>query len=279
MGWVATRSAAVGRIWPRLVRTQILVASVTLAVVAAWRLNTISDMLWPVLMIVPFVILLGIAILTVRGERRLGRATLRAWSASPNSGFFVIPVASALIGPPGVFLGVLIDRFGAPIWALYIWMLRRDAPRKQRTSSSWIDQAPLIALGVGLVLRFVIPAPEWTLVLSDLAAPFMALTGSALFVGSVLHSSQRISPRSGIRPWIVMASLRAAMFLPMVWLAPNPAVGVVAMLCAFSIPTFGPPQMSTVYGYSEPVVAAAARLGWITGAIGLVGAIALTRAG
>ena len=39
----------------------------------------------------------------------------------------------------------------------------------------------------------------------------------------------------------------------------------------------GPPQFSTVYGYAEPVVAAATRYGWWIGALGVAAGYAVTR--
>jgi hypothetical protein len=277
LGFAATRSERLARVWPRLVRAQILGASVVLATVAAWRLAGIDDVLWPLLMVAVYAVMLVVALLTTSGERRAGRATLRTWSAMSNTGFFVIPFAAAFGGPSAVLIAVLIDRFGAPLWAVYIHLLRRDAPRQQKAFTRWIDQAPLIALGVGLLLRAITPAPEWTAGLSLVAAPVMAATGAALFVGSVLHASQRISPRSGVRAWVSLTLLRIALFVPIYLLAPSPAVALVAVLAALSIPAFGPSQMSLVYGYAEPVVAASVRYGWFIGAAGLIAAYAVSR--
>ena len=272
LGLAANRSDRLARIWPKLVRAQTLIASVILATVAAWRLAGLDDVLWPVLMVAVFAVMLVVALATTKGEGRAGRATLRTWATTSNTGFFVIPFAAAFGGSAAVLIAVLIDRFGAPLWAIYIALLRRNAPKPQRMSTSWIDQAPLIALGVGLLLRALTPAPEWTSGLSLIAAPFMAATGAALFVGSVLHSSQRISPKSGIRAWAAFTILRIALFAPIYFFAPTPAVALVAVLAGLSIPAFGPSQMSLVYGYSEPVVAASVRYSWFIGAIGLVAA-------
>ena len=71
--------------------------------------------------------------------------------------------------------------------------------------------------------------------------------------------------------------LRTALLVPIVVFAPNSAVRLVAVLVGLSIPAFGPSQFSTVYGYSEPVVAAATRYGWWIGAAGVVAGFALTR--
>ena len=277
IGYSASRIDALGRVWPTLVRAQLLTASVALALTAAWRLNGFNDVLWPVLLILPMMVLLVIALVFTKGQGRLGRGTLRAWTAGANCGFFAIPVAAALVGASGVVVAVLIDRLGAPLWALYIWLLRKDAPRPQTISTSWIDQSPLIALFVGLALRTQTPAPEWTATVSGLAAPVMALTGAALFVGSVLHSTQRINPKPGVKVWLALSVLRVGFYLPLIWLAPTTPIRVVAVLCALTIPTFGPPQMSTVYGYADPVVAAGSRYGWAVGALGLAVAVGLSR--
>ena len=275
-GYTASRSERLARVWPRLVRAQILIASVVLAVVSVWRLSDLNDVVWPVLMVCVFAVILAVSLATTSGERRAGRATLRTWATTSNTGFFVLPFAAAFGGPAALLIAVLIDRLGSPLWAVYVALLRRDAPKRQRTSTSWIDQSPVIALGVGLVLRLIIPAPDWTAALSLVAAPFMAATGAALFVGSVLHSSQRMSPRSGLRPWAMLTLLRVALFAPIVWFAPTPAIALVAVLCAFTIPAFGPSQMSLVYGYADPVVAASVRYGWFVGAAGLVAAYVMT---
>ena len=276
LGFAAYRNESLARIWPRLVRVQILTASVVLATVAAWRLVGINDVLWPVLMLSVFAVMLAIALASTRGERRAGLATLRTWASSSNTGFFVIPFAAVFGGSGAVLIAVLIDRFGAPLWAVYTALLRRDAPKKQRPATRWIDQAPLMALGVGLLLRAITPAPEWTAGLSLVAAPVMAATGATLFVGSVMHSSQRISARPGVAVWIGLSLLRVALFVPIVIFAPSVEVAVVAVLCAFSIPTFGPSQMSLVYGYADPVVAASVRYGWFVGTTGLVAAFLIT---
>jgi hypothetical protein len=140
-----------------------------------------------------------------------------------------------------------------------------------------VDQSPLLALVLGLALHLVGPAPDWTATVSLAMAPVMAATGAAVFVGSVLHPTQRIPARPGLGPWLRLVALRVALLAPVVLLAPNDGVRLVAVLCALSIPAFGPAQFSTVYGYAEPVVAASARYGWWIGALGVVAAYAVTR--
>jgi hypothetical protein len=276
-GLLASRSEGLARVWPRVVRAQLLVASAALSVAAAWRLTDIEQALWPMAIAAVFVLILLVALAVGSAPRRAGRATLHAWSATANTAFFVIPAAAAFGGTGSVVVAVLADRLGTPLWAVYVWLLRRDAPRPQRSRTSWIDQAPAIALLVGLLLRSVAPAPEWTATVSLWAAPVLAATGAAVFVGSVLHPSQRIDPRPGLLPWASLVALRIVLLLPIALLAPTPDVAVVAVLCAFSIPAFGPPQFSTVYGYADPVVAAGSRYGWWLGAIGVAVGAVMTR--
>lgn len=276
MGLVAARTPRLATIWPRLVRAQLLVASAVLSIAAAWRLTGLQDVVWPLLIVAVFGVILATALATTHGPRRHGRGTLRAWSATANTGYFVIPFAAAYAGPAGIVVAVLVDRLGTPLWAVYVWLLRRDAPTPQRRRSSWIDQSPALALLVGLLLRALTPAPDWTATVSLWTAPVLAATGAAVFVGSVLHPTQRIPARPGLVPWLSLVALRVVLLAPIALLAPNHSVTVAAVLCALSIPAFGPAQFSTVYGYAEPVVAASARYGWWVGLAGLVAGYALT---
>ncbi len=276
LGLWASRRPSLAVVWPRVVRAQLLVAATVLSVSAAWRLTGVQDLGWPLVIVAVFAAILGLSLVITQGERRLGRGTLRAWSATSNTGFFVLPLTAALGGPAALLVAVLVDRLGSPLWAAYIHLLRRDAPTPQRLRTSWVDQSPLLALVLGLALHLVGPAPDWTATVSLAMAPVMAATGSAVFVGSVLHPTQRIPARPGLGPWLRLVVLRVALLAPVVLLAPDDGVRLVAVLCALSIPAFGPAQFSTVYGYAEPVVAASARYGWWIGALGVVAAYAVT---
>jgi len=277
LGLWASRRPSLAVVWPRIVRAQLLVASIVLSVAAAWRLTGIQDVAWPLAVVMVFGVILAVSLVLTRGERRLGRGTLRAWTATSNTGYFVVPLTAALGGPAGLLTAVLVDRLGSPLWAVYIHLLRRDAPTPQRMRTSWVDQSPLLALLVGLALHLVGPAPEWTATVSLAMAPVLAATGAAVFVGSALHPTQRIPARPGLGPWLRLVTLRVALLAPVVLLAPNDGVRLVAVLCALSVPAFGPAQFSTVYGYAEPVVAASARYGWWIGALGVAAAYAVTR--
>ncbi len=275
-GLIAPRRPWLASAWPRMVRLQVLAGSWLLSLSAAWRLQGVADLLWPGLIAAVLVVLLAIAwAVTPSGDGRSGRAALRAWAASPNTGFFVIPIAAILVGSAGVVIGTLADRLGAAVLAFSTWLLRRDAPIPQLPRTSWIDQSPMLTLLVGLGLNLVSDPPAWTETVTLWAAPVLAGSGAAVFIGSALHPSQRISTDGGRRILAILVAARIALLAPIVLLAPTPAVAVVAVLCALSIPAFMPAQLSTVYGYADPVVAAAARFGWGVGIVGVIAAVAL----
>lgn len=272
-GWGFSRNARIAPIWRVIIRAQIILVSVFVSLLAAWRLNGLADLLWPLVGGLAGLVLIaaGFAV-TPRGADQPGRAVLRSWSALPNGGFWVIPVATAVAGSGGAVFAVLIDRVYIVIAAFMTWVLRRYAPRKQRMRTSWVDQAPLIALALGLLLNYLSDAPDWTATALEWCAPLMAMTGMAVFVGSVLHPTQRIPWRPGIRPWLALITVRLALFLPLAFLAPTTAMRVGFLLFAFSIPAFFPPQLSILYGYVDPVVSAAVRWGWIFAPLGIVAA-------
>lgn len=277
IGWLALRVPVLHRNWPKVIRTQLLTSSILVTVVAIWRMTSFDDALWPLFMVLVFAVTLLVSWLITSGPHRSGLAVLHAWSSTANTQFFVFPIAGALVGPAGIAVAVVIDRLGTPLWATYRWMLRRTAPTKQRLRTSFIDQSPLLAVGVGLALHLVGPAPDWTGQLVLWFAPIMAATGAAMFVGSALHPSQRVDPRPGVRLWLRFIALRLVLFTPIIVFAPSEPIRLVAVLCALSIPAFGPAQMSTLYGYADSVVAAANRYGWFIGAAGVVAAVLLTR--
>ena len=277
-GWSFSRSERVAAVWRVVIRSQIVLVSVVVSLLAAWRLPSVADLLWPIVGGVLGLVLVAVALLvTPRGEDRLGRAVLRGWSASPNGGFWAIPVATAVAGAGATVFAVLIDRVLVVIFGVMTWLLRRDAPLKQQRRTSWIDQAPVIALVIGLVLNVLSDAPTWTASALEWSAPLMAMAGAAVFVGSVLHPSQRIPWRPGLGPWVLLVGVRVAMFVPLALIAPEMGMHVVFLLFAFSIPAFFPPQLSILYGYRDPVVAAAVRWGWIFAPVGIAAAILAAR--
>jgi hypothetical protein len=272
-GYTVARSGRFADAWRIFIRAQLVLTSALISVLAGWRLGGWSDLLWPVLVTGVCVLLVGIAyFLTPGSPDRSGRAVLRGWSAIPNPGFWLVPMGDALVGAPGVIFAIFIDRIARAVFAVFTWVLRRNAPIKQRMRTSWIDQAPFIALIVGLILNYFSDAPDWTATVLELAAPLMAAVGAAMFVGSVLHPSQQIPWRPGVRVWVTLSLIRIGLLLPLAFLAPTPAIAVVLVLGAFTIPAFYPAQLSVLYGYAEPVVAASARLSWLLAPIGLIAA-------
>ncbi len=274
-GWLATRKGAFAEIWPALVRVQMVAAPLLLTVVAVWRLRAFDDLLWPAIMVAMFLVIFAISQVTQREEPRSARATLQAMSAVPNTGFFLVPIAAAL-DPRALVPAVLVDRLTIPVWSWWIALLRRDAPIPQSRRTGVLDQAALIAAAIGLLLRFTGPAPDWTATMSQWVAPVLAMSGAATFIGSALHPSQRVDPRPGRWRWIALVLLRICLFAVVFIFVPA-EMRVLAVLCALSAPTFGPPQYATLYGYNDPVLAAGNRLGWFVGAVGVVTAALLTR--
>lgn len=278
LGLLSARNSALGRVWPVIVRAQMVVGAVALSIAAVWRIDNLDGILWPFLMSLAILVLMGIVWLTYRGPDRAAHAVLQAWAANSNTGFWVIPIGAALGGPSGALAAVLMDRIATPLYAWWVHILRRDAPRPQHRRTSWVDQSGAIALVIGLLLRLTGPAPEWTITMTALATPLLAASGAAVFVGSVLHPSQRIDAAPGVRRYLGLVAVRVVLYLPIVVFAPTTELRVVALLCALSIPAFVAPQISALYGYAEPVVAAANKLGWIFGALGLIVVWVLTRA-
>ena len=277
LGRVAAGRSGFGRVWPSIVRAQVLIAAILLSITSVWRINSIDSVLWPLLMVLSIGLMSVIAYLTWHSPNRAARTSLQTWAANANTAFFVIPVGTAFGGATGAAAAVLMDRMAVPLYSWWIHLLRRGAPTPQQTRTSFVDQAPLIAVGLGLLLHLTGPAPEWTATITLIAAPVLAASGAAIFVGSVLHPTQRIDPRPGVRRWLALVGVRMALFIPIAVFAPTTDLRVVAVLCALSIPAFAAPQMSTVYGYADPVVAAGSRYGWIIGGVGLVTAVLVTR--
>jgi hypothetical protein len=257
LGYAVARGGRLVPVWRVFIRANLLLTSIVLSVLAGWRVSGFADLLWPVLVTAVMFVLVGVAyLLTPSSPERPGRAVLRGWSAIPNPGFWLIPVATAIAGAPGAVIAVLIDRVALASFAIWVWVLRKHAPIKQQVRTSWIDQSPLIALVVGLLLGVISDAPEWTASVLQWLAPVVAAIGAAVFVGSVLHPSQRIEWRPGVRVWALLSLARIAMMVPLAFLAPTEPIAVALVLGAFSIPAFFPSSLSVLYGYTDSVVAA-----------------------
>lgn len=270
-GWASTRlGPRVLSVWPLVLRLQVVLSASVLGLFAAWRLSAPEDLLWPLLLEAAGVGTLLVALATRRSTSP-GQATLDAWAAGANGGFWVTPLAGMFGGPAAVALATLADRAGALRNAVSTHLLRRDAPLPQRPSTSWVDQSPLLALGVGLLLHLASPAPSWSGSVLSTAGPLLAFTGAALFIGSVLHPHHRPvgAAPSGWRRWLFLVATRSVFFLPLTFVFWGTPLAIVALLFAAGAPAFNPPQLAVLYGYRSAVVTTAARWGWLFAPVGL----------
>ncbi len=272
VGWGTSVSGPrVQRAWPVVLRTQILLTSATLSLAAAWRLTSARELLGPIALAAGLWVLLGATVAT-RRARSGGEAALESWAVSPNSGFWVVPAAAAFAGSAGTMIAVLAVVITSLWGAVCVHLMRRDAPVRQRRATSWIDQSPVLASGVGLLLHVWGPAPSWTADVLTLAGPLLAFSGAALFAGSVLHP-HNLSVRHGehaLRRWGWLTVVRVGYYLALAALATSSPLAVVAVLNALSAPSFQPVQLAVLYGYRSELVVAAVRWGWVLTPFGLV---------
>ena len=281
MGWGAAEGGRrVQQVWPVILRVQILATSATLSLVAAWRLTSIGQLVGPLALAAGLWIMFGAALLS-RGRRSAGEGALEGWAVSPNSGFWVVPAATAFAGPTGTMIAVLANAITSAWSAASVHLMRRDAPIRQRRATSWVDQSPVLASLVGLLLHLVAPAPAWTADVLTLAGPLLAFSGAALFTGSVIHPHNLSVPRSehARRRWAWLTMVRVAYYLVLALvagLAGSTALAVVAVLSGLSAPSFQPVQLAVLYGYRSEVVVSAVRWGWVLAPLGL-GLAALVR--
>ena len=133
---------------------------------------------------------------------------------SPNSGFWVVPAATAFAGSTGTMIAVLANVITTAWGAVAVHLMRRDAPFRQRRATSWVDQSPILASVVGLLLHVVGPAPAWTADVLILAGPLLAFSGAALFTGSVIHPHNLSVPRTehAVRRWAWLTAVRVAYY-------------------------------------------------------------------
>jgi len=278
IGWSASRGGArVQRLWPVILRTQILLTSVILSVVAAWRLTSPGQLVGPLLLAAGLWVMF-LAAVTTRGVRSTGEGALEAWAVGPNSGFWVVPAAAAFAGPAGTMIAVLANVANTLWGAVCVHLMRRDAPTLQRRSTTWVDQSPLLASAAGLLLHLVGSAPTSTKEVLTLAGPLLAFSGAALFAGSVVHPHNLGVPRSehALRRWTWLTMVRSSYYLLIVAFTASVPLAIVAALTALSAPSFQPIQLAVLYGYRSGVVNAAVRWGWVLAPFGL-GLAALIR--
>jgi hypothetical protein len=281
LGWGAAQGGpTVERVWPVVLRTQILVTSATLSLVAAWRLTSAGELVGPLALAGGMWVLLGASLVT-RGPRSKGEGALEACAVSPNSGFWTVPASAAFAGSAGTMIAVLANLITSLWGSVCVHLMRRDAPLRQRRATSWVDQSPVLASVVGLMLHAAGPAPGWTADALILAGPLLAFSGAALFTGSIIHPHNVSVPRPqhAIRRWAWLTVIRVGYFLTVTVAAAasgSTALAVVAVVSALSAPSFQPIQLAVLYRYKSEVVVAAVRWGWLLAPFGL-GAAALIR--
>jgi predicted permease len=274
LGWGAAHGGAhVRRVWPVVLRVQILVTSATLSFAAAWRLTSVRELIGPVALAAGLWLMLGAAQAT-RGRRSAGEGALEAWAVSPNSGFWVVPAATAFAGSAGAMIAVLANVITSAWGAACTHLMRRDAPIRQRAATTWVDQSPILASVLGLAIHLVASAPGWTADILTLAGPLLAFSGAALFTGSVIHPHNLSVPRSehAVRRWTWLTLLRVAYYVVVAvaaGIASSTPLAVVAVLSGLSAPSFQPIQLAVLYGYRSEVVVSAVRWGWLLAPLGL----------
>jgi hypothetical protein len=274
LGWGAAQGGArVQRIWPVVLRVQILATSATLSLVASWRLTSARQLVGPLALAAGLWVMMA-ATLATRGRRSAGEGALESWAVSPNSGFWVVPAATAFAGSTGTMIAVLANVITSAWSAVAVHLMRRDAPIRQRPATTWVDQSPILASLVGLALHLVASAPGWTADVLTLAGPLLAFSGAALFTGSVIHPHNLAVPRSqhALRRWSRLTVVRVTYYLVVAIVAgliSSKAVAIVAVLSGLSAPSFQPIQLAVLYGYRSEVVVAAVRWGWLLAPLGL----------
>jgi hypothetical protein len=260
-----------------ILRIQILLTSAILSLAAAWRLSSVGQIVAPLVLAGGLWFMFGVTVWT-RGNRSAGEGSLEAWAVSPNAGFWVVPTATAFAGPAGAMISVLANVANSAVGAVWIHLMRRDAPIPQRSATSWVDQSPLIASAAGLLLHLVGSAPASTKEILTFAGPLLAFSGAALFAGSAIHPHNLAVVRTphALRRWAWLTAVRVSYFLLIVVITTSTPLAIVAALSALSAPSFNPVQLSVLYGYRSAVINAAVRWGWVLAPFGL-GLAALLR--
>ncbi len=235
LGWGAAHSGThVRRVWPVVLRVQILVTSATLSFAAAWRLTSVRQLVGPLALAAGLWLMMGAAQAT-RRRRSAGEGALEAWAVSPNSGFWVVPAAAAFAGSTGTMIAVLANVITSAWGAVCTHLMRRDAPIRQRRATTWVDQSPILASVLGVLLHVVGSAPGWTADVLTLAGPLLAFSGAALFTGSVIHPHNLGVPHTehALRRWTWLTVLRVAYYLVVAvvaGIASSTPLAVVAVL-------------------------------------------------
>jgi hypothetical protein len=272
VGFGVTRSGTPGW-WRHLVRAQMLAVGTTLAVVAGWKLRVDTSLAQAAGVAACVYVLFAVAALT-RARRSVGESLLEAWAAAPNTGFWIIPIATVLGGPTATVLAVTADQLATPLIAFSVNRLRRDAPTPQQTSTAFTDYAPMAGLAAGVALGRLVPAPSWTAVVLMVLGPVLAVTGAAMWAGSLRHLVGRLGAPTAPdwRRWALLTATRVVLYGSATVLFWGSPAALVAVLGALSAPTFNPPNATVLYGYPSQVASIAARWGWLAAPFGLAAA-------
>jgi hypothetical protein len=278
LGWWGSRGGtALERVWPIVLRSQILLTAATLSLFAAWRLTALTQLVGPLALAGGLWFTYVVAVAS-RGDRSVGQGALESWAIGPNSGFWVVPAATAFAGSAGAMIAVLANAANAANNAVCVHLMRRDAPIAQRRSTTWVDQSPVMALAAGLLLHLGGRAPAASEDVLTLAGPLLAFSGAALFTGSVVHPHNLSVPKSprDLHRFAWLSALRVGYFMVIVAVTSSTALAIVSALSALSAPAFTPIQQAVLYGYRSGVVNVAVRWGWVLAPLGL-GVAALIR--
>jgi hypothetical protein len=253
------------RSWPIYLRVQLLATAVLVTLASSWRLTAPHQLVGPITIALVGWLLLA-ASYAMHGHRSTGMAAIESWAGQPNGAFWVLPMAGALVGPTGVMIASLANVAILSSSATNIHLMRRDAPTPQRRSTSWVDQSPILAVALGLLLHLVGPAPMATHWVLSAAGPVLAFVGAAMFVGSMRHPhnlGKRELELDGTTRWLALTAVRVGWLVPVAVITSSHAVAVVAILSALGAPSFNPTQLSILYGYRSAVVNIAARWTWV----------------
>ena len=80
IGVASSRSASLASVWRVIIRYQIVLVSVGVSILAAWRLEGFADLGWPLLAAGITAVIMACAWWTTpRGADRTGSAVLRGW--------------------------------------------------------------------------------------------------------------------------------------------------------------------------------------------------------
>ena len=263
-----------------VLRVQILVTSATLSLVAAWRLTSIRELLGPLALAVGLWLMLG-ATLATRGRRSAGEGSLEAWAVSPNSGFWVVPAATALRR-----LGRSHDR--RPGQRHHDGVVRRvrpsDAPRRAHPPAA-LDHLgrsvadPRLGGRAGAPRDRSRPGLDGRRVDAGRTPAGVLRRRPLQRIGHPPPQPRRAALEHALRRWTWLAAVRVAYYLVVAvaaGLASSTPLAVVAVLSGLGAPSFQPIQLAVLYGYRSEVVVAAVRWGWLLAPLGL-GVAALVR--